>query len=106
MAEGPRVGGSEAVCGGRRTVRAGQKRRRARKRKSHAAEEAGALVAQVASHATQRSATGSAVVTHRGGAERSRQRFSFPPTPTPARGRSRDPQQLSVSRGPGKADSG
>jgi len=40
------------------------------------------------------------------GAERSRQRFSFPPTPAPARRRSGDAQQLSVPSGPAQAEGG
>jgi hypothetical protein len=64
------------------------------------------LLRKIASYAAQRSATRSAVITPWRGTERSRQRFSLPRTPAPARGRIRDPRQLSVSPGPGKANCG
>src|SRR3974390_896209 len=106
LAKGARVGGRKAVYGGRRTLCAGQKRRPACQRESHAEEKAGSLVAQVASHAAQRSTTGSAVVTHRRRTERSGQRFSFPAPATPQQRPSGDAPQLSVSRRPTTAPGG
>src|SRR5690348_11293263 len=106
LAEGARVGGGEAVCGGWRTLCAGQKRRSTYERESHAEEKIGSVVAQVAGHAAQWSATGSAAVTYRRRTERSGQRFSFPADATSG-GRPRgDAPQLSVSRRPAQAHGG
>src|SRR6516164_9997599 len=102
LAEGARVGRCETVYGGRRTLCASQERRPARQRESHAEEKAGSLVAQVASHAAQQSATGSVVVTHRRRTERSGQCFSFPAPATPWRRPSGNASQLPVSRRPAK----
>src|SRR5215469_9637652 len=100
LAEGARVGGCETIYGGRRTLCAGQERRPARQGESHAEEKASSLVAQVASHAAQQSATGSVVVTHRRRTERSGQRFSFPAPTTPWRRASGNASELPVSRRP------
>jgi IS4 transposase len=86
LAKSARIGGSKAVCRGRRAVRVGQKRGAACEGESHAAEKTGSLTAQVARHAAQRSATRPVVVTHRGGAERSGQRFSLSPILLPPEG--------------------
>src|SRR5215472_17494654 len=97
LAEGTRVGGGEAVCGSWRTLCAGQKRRSAYERESHAEEKTGSVVAQVAGHAAQWSATGPAVVTHWRRTKRSGDRFSFPAPANPKRRPSGDPPELSVS---------
>ena len=58
VAEGARLGGSEAIQPGRRVVRAGQERRPAGERDRHAAQETGAAAAEAARHAAQLSEAG------------------------------------------------
>src|SRR3974390_3596232 len=98
LAEGTRVSGCETVYRGRRTLCAGQERRPARQRESHAEEKARSLIAQVASHAAQQSATGSVVATYRRRTERSREPFSVPGPATPWRRASGKKAELPVWR--------
>ena len=86
VAEGAGGGGSETVCRRGRAVCAGQERRTAGQRESHAAQEGGSAVAQVARDAPQWSSPRSAVVAPGRRQEGGGRRGAFRADPGAARG--------------------